>query len=64
MNNYIIPLIGDIKLDDVTPRLIDRFYRSLPKVKTKVSQNRKPKNEYLPQSTRYISCSGVPLIRP
>ena len=35
MNNYIIPLIGDMKLDDITPRLMDKFYRSLPKVKSK-----------------------------
>lgn len=47
MNNYIIPLIGDIKLDDITPRLIDKFYRSLPKVKSKVTPQKKPKSEYL-----------------
>ena len=47
MNNYIIPLIGDMKLDDITPRLMDKFYRSLPKVKSKVTQNHKPQSEYL-----------------
>lgn len=46
-NNYIIPLIGDVKLDELTPRLMDKFYQSLLKVKTKVVQNKKPKNEYL-----------------
>ena len=45
MYNYIIPLIGDVKLDELTPRLMDKFYQSLLKVKTKVVQNKKPKNE-------------------
>lgn len=36
-----------VKLDELTPRLMDKFYQSLLKVKTKVVQNKKPKNEYL-----------------
>ena len=40
MYNYIIPLIGDVKLDELTPRLMDKFYTSLvlktPKTKTSV----------------------------
>lgn len=47
MYNYIIPLIGDIKLDDVTPRLMDKFYQSLLSVKPKVVNNKKQKNKYL-----------------
>lgn len=47
MYNYIIPLIGDVKLEELTPRLMDKFYQSLLKVKTKSVQNKKPKNEYL-----------------
>ena len=47
MYNYIIPLIGDVKLDELTSRLMDKFYQSLLKVKTKSVQNKKPKNEYL-----------------
>lgn len=47
MYNYIIPLIGDVKLDELTPRLMDKFYQSLLKVKIKSVQNKKPKNEYL-----------------
>ena len=38
MYNYIIPLIGDVKLDELTPRLMDKFYQSLLKVKTKSVQ--------------------------
>lgn len=55
MYNYIIPLIGDIKLEDLTPRLMDNFYRSLLKVKTKVEKNRKPTSEYVtPHTIREI----------
>lgn len=49
--NYINPLIGDLKLDDITPRTIDKFYQSLLTVKTKVVNNRKPNNEYLTAHT-------------
>jgi len=51
MYNYIIPLIGDIKLDDVTPRLMDNFYQNLLKVKSKTFNQRKPKNEFLSAHT-------------
>ena len=27
--NYIRPLIGDMKLEDVTPRIMDKYYRDL-----------------------------------
>lgn len=47
MYNYIIPLIGDVKLEELTPRLMDKFYQSLLKVKTKSVHNKNPKNEYL-----------------
>ncbi len=55
MYNYIIPLIGDIKLDDVSPRLMDKFYQSLLGVKSKAVQNKKLKNKYLtPHTIREI----------
>lgn len=47
MYNYIIPLIGDVKLEELTPRLMDKFYQSLLKVKAKAVKNRKPRSEYL-----------------
>lgn len=31
--NYIRPLIGDMKLEDVTPRIMDKYYRDLLSVK-------------------------------
>ena len=47
MNNYIIPLIGDVSLDEVTPRMIDKFYTSLGKVKTVQSKYNKRKSEFV-----------------
>ncbi len=55
INNYILPLLGDTRLDDITPRVMDQFYRSLLSVKTVSSNNRKPATEYLtPQTVRSI----------
>ncbi len=51
MYNYIIPMIGDIKLADITPRIMDQFYQSLPQVKVKTVNNRKTKNPYVSAST-------------
>ena len=49
--NYINPIIGDIKLEDITPRTMDKYYQSLLSVKTKVVNNRQPKSEYLTAHT-------------
>lgn len=49
--NYINPLIGDIQLEDVTPRTMDKYYQSLLTVKAKVCNNRKKKNEFLTAHT-------------
>lgn len=49
--NYITPLIGDIKLEDLTPRTMGKFYQSLLSVKAKVVNNRRPNNEYLTPHT-------------
>ena len=51
MYNYIIPLIGEVKLDDVTPRMMDNFYKNLLTVKSKVTNNKNPKSEYLTPRT-------------
>ena len=51
ISNYIRPLIGDMKLTDVTPRIMDRYYRDLLKVKAVSVNNVKPRNEYLTPST-------------
>lgn len=49
--NYIDPLIGDISLDEVTPRVMEKYYQSLLRVKTKIVNNRQPKNEFLTAHT-------------
>lgn len=49
--NYIIPLIGDYKLTDITPLMMDNFYQSLSKVKSKTTNNRKAKTPYLTAHT-------------
>jgi len=49
--NYINPIIGDIKLEEVTPRTMDKYYQSLLMVKAKVVNNRKPTHEYLTAHT-------------
>ena len=49
--NYINPLIGDMKLEEVTPRTMDKYYQSLLSVKAKVVNNRKPTHEYLTAHT-------------
>lgn len=49
--NYINPLIGDMKLEDVTPRTMDKYYQSLLMVKAKVVNNHKPTHEYLTAHT-------------
>ena len=33
ISNYIKPIIGDVKLDDITPRLLTKFYKDLQTVK-------------------------------
>ena len=49
--NYINPLIGDLKLNEITPRTMDKFYQSLLTVKAKVVNNRRPNNEFLTAHT-------------
>lgn len=51
IKNYINPLIGDIKLDEITPRMMDKFYMSLTKVKSKSSKKRKARTEYVTPNT-------------
>lgn len=55
ISNYILPMIGDMKLDDISPRVMDQFYRNLLSVKSVSRNNRKPNTEYLtPKTVRSI----------
>jgi len=51
LDNYVIPIIGDIKLDDVTPRLMNSFYQNLITVKAKETKYRKRNNACLSART-------------
>lgn len=50
INNYINPIIGDIPLSDLNPRMMEKYYLDLLKVKSKVINNRKPDHQYLTPS--------------
>ena len=53
--NYIRPLIGDMKLEDVTPRIMDKYYRDLLSVKAFSSKYVKARTEYLtPHTVREV----------
>ena len=53
--NYIRSLIGDMKLEDVTPRIMDKYYRDLLSVKAFSSKYVKARTEYLtPHTVREV----------
>ena len=53
--NYIRPLIGDMKLEDVSPRIMDKYYRDLLSVKAVSSKYVKARTEYLtPHTVREV----------
>ena len=55
INNYILPILGHYKLDELTPRMMDNFYQKLQKVKPVVVNNKVSKNKYLtPHTIREI----------
>lgn len=45
INNYILPAIGDVKLDDINVRFIERFYKELQTTKAVDNPCQKPKKE-------------------
>ena len=47
ISNYISPIIGDMKLEDVTPRIMDKYYRDLLSVRSVVPNNMHPRNEFV-----------------
>ena len=52
INNYILPFIGQMKMKDITPRVLEKYYIQL--MKTKPVNNPmtgKPKNEFVGTST-------------
>lgn len=66
IDNYIQPLIGDRKLDDINPRMMDHFYKQLKTVKAKARPYGVPKDGFSPPPGRYgrfTSCSAMLSIR-
>ena len=51
ISNYIKPIIGDVKLDDITPRLLTKFYKDLQTVKA-VSRYGHSDDELISPNTR------------
>lgn len=51
-NNYILPIIGDVKLEDLSTRMMEKYYQGLLKVKSKriTGPGARPKHEYLQPS--------------
>jgi len=50
INNYIKPIIGNMHLEDITTRTMERYYQSLKKVKSVASKTHKPHSEYVTPS--------------
>lgn len=51
LDHYVRPIIGNIKLDDLTPRVMDKYYKELLSVKAVSVNNKKPRTEYLTPRT-------------
>lgn len=51
IDNYINPIIGDMKLDAITPRIMDQYYKNLLKVRAKPRPWQPDKVEYLSAHT-------------
>ena len=55
LSNYVRPIIGDMKLEDINPRVMDKFYRDLLKVKAVSTKFVKPRHEFVtPHTVREI----------
>ena len=50
ISNYIKPIIGDVKLDDINPRMITKFYKDLQTVKA-VPRYGQPEGELISPNT-------------
>lgn len=52
INNYILPFIGELKLQDITPRVLEKYYQTLLKTKPVPKANgAKTRNEFVSTST-------------
>lgn len=51
ISNYINPIIGDIKVQDVTPRMVDKYIQTLQKTKPVSTKTRKAVTTYVSDKT-------------
>lgn len=52
INNYILPIIGDVKLSEINTRFIEKYYQKLLKTPAVINpQLGKTKNEFVTAST-------------
>jgi len=49
--NYINPIIGDLEVQSITPRVVDKYIQTLQKTPPVISRNRKPKTQYVTNTT-------------
>lgn len=49
--NYINPIIGDMAVQDITPRIVDKYIQTLQKTPAVVRKCRKAKTEYVTDKT-------------
>lgn len=49
--NYINPIIGDMAVQDITPRVVDKYIQTLQKTPAVVRKNRKARTEYVTDKT-------------
>lgn len=47
IRNYINPVLGQEVVQDITPKMIDMYYKKLGKTRSVNSRGKKPRNEYL-----------------
>ena len=49
--NYINPIIGDMEVQDITPRVVDKYIQTLQKTPSVSRKNRKARTEFVTNST-------------
>lgn len=66
--NYINPVIGDMAIQNITPRLVDKFIQALQKTPCVVTKTHKAKNKYVSNYTiekiiKLLSCAFKQAVR-
>lgn len=51
ISNYINPIIGNMEVQSITPRVIDQYIQTLKKTPAAASKNRKARTKYVTDST-------------